>query len=112
MVKNEKNITFAERDQFVLIFTFTEIRALTIYGVDQIHDPPPPPPPRNLYRYGLECGGLKGFCIKEESEREPSGVGPVGVIDQQLKVLCGEALPRDSTHYSLIFNKSYLFLAF
>ena len=34
VVKNEKNITFAERNQFVLIFTFTEMRALTIYGVD------------------------------------------------------------------------------
>ena len=67
----------------------------------------PPPPPRNLY-HGLECEGLKGFCIKEESggKRIP-GVDPIGVIDQQLKVLCAEALPRDPTHYSLIFNKSY-----
>ena len=78
VVKNEKNITFAERNQFVLIFTFTEMRALTIYGVDRIHDPPrsppppPTPPPRNLY-HGLECEGLKGFCIKEESERESPG---------------------------------------
>ena len=84
------------------------MRALTIYGVDRIHDPPPPPPPppKSLpIRSGM--WRAEGFCIKEESEREPPGVGPVGVIDQQLKVLCGEALPRDPTHYSLIFNKSY-----
>ena len=34
VVKNDKNIIFAERNHIVLSFTFTEMRALTVYGVD------------------------------------------------------------------------------
>ena len=105
VVKNEKNITFAERNQFVLIFTFTEMRALTIYGVDRIHDPPrspPPPPPRpEIFTTVWNVKGWRGFVLKKKVNANPRGRPRWGDRSTIESFMRGSFAPRSN---SLLFN--------
>ena len=94
---NDKNITFAERNHIVLNSTFKEMRALTVYGVDWIHDPPLPPDIFTAAVWNMK--GRRVFVLKKVNA-DPSGCGPLGWSIN--KVLWGETFPQDPTRYSLV----------